>query len=178
MEEAGSPLPEPMWSCKAVRVQHMIEGKKMDGEHTQKALMEITMKNTFGGGEKSQKYFCGQLGSAEDSRKLCRKRALCFSLCAKSCYDFKLLMRESFSTSIVMSPWCDNTAAIAMMEEPGWRTRCISIYGEAARQEVLNRTMIHVSTDHQLADPLTKPTTAAINALIFPQWGLIRYASR
>ena len=66
-----------------------------------------------------------------------------------------------------------------MLEEPGWRTRYISIYGEAARQEMLNRSMIltYVSTDHQLADPLTKPTTAAINALIFPQWGLISFAS-
>ena len=42
----------------------MTEGKKMDGEHTQKTLMEMTMKKTFGG-EKSQNYFCGQLGSAE-----------------------------------------------------------------------------------------------------------------
>ena len=43
----------------------MTEGKKMDGEHTQKALMEITMKKYLGGGEKSQNYFCGQLGSAD-----------------------------------------------------------------------------------------------------------------
>ena len=28
----------------------MTEGKKMDGEHTQKALMEITMKNYVWGG--------------------------------------------------------------------------------------------------------------------------------
>ena len=39
---------------KAFRVQHMTEGKEMDGEHTQKALMEKTMKNTFGGGEISE----------------------------------------------------------------------------------------------------------------------------
>ena len=35
--------------AKAVRVQHMTEGKKMDGEHTQKALMEITMKKYLWG---------------------------------------------------------------------------------------------------------------------------------
>ena len=87
----------------------------------------------------------------------------------KAARNFRLLMRESFSTSIVMSLRCDNTATIATLEEPGWRTRYISIYGEAARQEVLNRTMIltYVSTDCQLADPLTKPTTAAINARIY-----------
>ena len=43
----------------------MTEGKKMDGEHTQKALMERTMKKYLWGGEKSQNYFCGQLGSAD-----------------------------------------------------------------------------------------------------------------
>ena len=66
----------------------------------------------------------------------------------------------------------DNTAAIAMLDEPGWRTRYISIYGEAARQEVISRTMIltYVSTDRQQADPLTKPTSALVNSLIFPQW--------
>ena len=37
--------------AKAVRVQHMTEGKKMDGEHTQKALMEITMKKYLRGEE-------------------------------------------------------------------------------------------------------------------------------
>ena len=30
---------------------------------------------------------------------------------------------------------CDNIAAISMLDEPGWRTRYISIYGESARQE-------------------------------------------
>ena len=61
-----------------------------------------------------------------------------------------------------MSLRCDNTACIAMMDEPGWRTRYISIYGEAARQEILQGTMIltYVSSDRQLADPLTKPTSS------------------
>ena len=74
-----------------------------------------------------------------------------------------------------MSLRCDNTAAIAMLEEPGWRTRYISIYAEAIRQEMLNNTLTltYVSTDHQLADPLTKPTSAMINSSIFPTWGLV-----
>ena len=50
---------------------------------------------------------------------------------------------------------CDNTATIAMLEEPGWRSRYISIYGEAARQEMLSGTMVvtYVPTFLQLADP-------------------------
>ena len=78
---------------------------------------------------------------------------------------------------MVMSLRCDNTAAIAMLEEPGWRTRYISIYGEAIRQEMLanNLTLTHVSTEFQLADPLTKPTSSSINSMIFPQWGLVSF---
>ena len=70
---------------------------------------------------------------------------------------------------------CDNTAAIAMLEDPGWKTYCISKYRESARQEMVNNSMIltYVATDKQLADPLTKPTSALVNSLIFPQWGLV-----
>ena len=91
--------------------------------------------------------------------------------------NFRLLIQESFATSIVMSLRCDNTAAISMLEEPGWRTRYISIYAEAIRQEMQQRTLTltYVSTEHQLADPLTKPTTALVNSIIFPQWGLVRF---
>ena len=91
--------------------------------------------------------------------------------------NFRLLNQESFATSIVMSLRCDNTAAISILEEPGWRTRYISIYAEAIRQEMQQRTLTltHVSTEHQLADPLTKPTTALVNSIIFPQWGLVRF---
>ena len=62
---------------------------------------------------------------------------------------------------MVMSWRCDNTAAIAMLEEPGWRTRHISIYAEAIRQEMLSSilTLTHVSTEFQLANPLAKPTS-------------------
>ena len=95
----------------------------------------------------------------------------------KAARNFRLLIRESFTTSVILSLRCDNTAAISMLEEPGWRTRYISIHGEAARQEMINRSMVltYVSTDRQLADPLTKPTSALVNSLIFPQWGLVTF---
>ena len=49
-----------------------------------------------------------------------------------------------------------------MIEEPGWRTRYISIYAEAIRQKMLSNTLTltHVSTEFQLAGPLTKPTSS------------------
>ena len=47
----------------------------------------------------------------------------------KSDCNFRLLLGESITTSVVMSLRCDNTAAISMLDEPGWRTRYISIYG-------------------------------------------------
>ena len=95
----------------------------------------------------------------------------------KHARNFRLLIHEYFTSSMVMSLRCDNTAAIAVLEEPGWRTRYISIYGEAIRQEMLGDTLTltHVSTDHQLADPLTKPTSSSINSIIFPQWGLVSF---
>ena len=73
---------------------------------------------------------------------------------------------------MVMSLQCDNTPAIAVIEEPGWRTRYISMYAEAVRQEMLGHTLTltHVSTDHQVADRLTKPTFDPI-----PSMGLISF---
>ena len=50
----------------------------------------------------------------------------------KSARDFRLLIRESFAITVTVTNRCDNTAAIAMLDEPGW-TKYISIYGEAAR---------------------------------------------
>ena len=41
----------------------------------------------------------------------------------KAARNFRLLVHESFTNSLVMSLRCDNTAAIAMLEEPGWRTQ-------------------------------------------------------
>ena len=53
-----------------------------------------------------------------------------------------------------MALGCDN-AAISMLEEPGWRTRYVSIYGEPAQQDMLQRklTLTYVSTSRQLANP-------------------------
>ena len=92
----------------------------------------------------------------------------------KAARNFRLLIRESFTSSVILALRCDNAAAISMLEEPGWRTRYISIHGEAARQEMISRSMVltYVSTDRQLANPLTKPASALVNSLIFPQWGL------
>ena len=74
---------------------------------------------------------------------------------------------------------CDNTATVAMLEKPGWRTRYISIYGEAARQEMLQKKMTvkYVSTDMQLADPLIKSTSALINANIIPHRGPVSFTA-
>ena len=76
-----------------------------------------------------------------------------------------------------MSLRCDNTATIATLEEPGWKTRYVPIYMEAARQEMLKGSMIatYAPSDRQLADPLTKPTSAVINSTIFPHWGLVGF---
>ena len=95
----------------------------------------------------------------------------------KSARNFRLLIQESFTTLIVLSLRRDNTAAIAILEEPGWRTRYISIYAEAIRQEMLSKTLTltYVSTDHQLADPVTKPTSSLVNSIIFLQWGLVSF---
>ena len=37
---------------------------------------------------------------------------------------------------ILLGGGCDNTATIVMLEEPGWRTACISMCREAPRQEM------------------------------------------
>ena len=80
----------------------------------------------------------------------------------KSARNFRLLIHESLSSALLTTLRCDNTATISMLEEPGWRTRYVSIYGESIRQEMLQRklTLTYVSTSHQLADLLTKPTSA------------------
>ena len=66
-------------------------------------------------------------------------------------------------------------AALAMIDEPSWRTRHTSIYGESLRQEVLKKHIVitYVTTDLQLADPLTKPTSTKINVHLLPLLGLI-----
>ena len=82
---------------------------------------------------------------------------------------------------MVMSLRCDNIVAIAVLEEPGSRTKRISIYAETIiRQEMLGQilTLAHVSTDHLLADLLTKQTSGYINSIIFSQWGFLSFSPR
>ena len=88
--------------------------------------------------------------------------------------NFRLLIQESFSTSFVMSLRCDNTAAISMLEEPGWRTRYISIYAEAIRQEMQQRTLrlTYVSTEHQLAGSIDKTYNCAGELHHLPAMGI------
>ena len=99
--------------------------------------------------------------------------ALCTSF--KTARNFRLLIHETITTEVIMNMRCDNTAALAMIDEPSWRTRYISIYGESLRHEVLKRHLIltYVTTDLQLADPLTKPTSIKINAHLLPLLGLV-----
>ena len=99
-----------------------------------------------------------------------------YALCAsfKTARNFRLLIHETITTEVIMNKRCDNTAALAMIDEPSWRTRYISIYGESLRQEVLKRHLIitYVTTDLQLADPLTKPTSIKINVHLLPLLGI------
>ena len=99
--------------------------------------------------------------------------ALCTSF--KTARNFRLLIHETITTEVIMNMRCDNTAALAMIDEPSWRTRYISIYGESLRQEVLKRHLIitYVTTDLQLADPLTKPKSIKINVHLLPLLGLV-----
>ena len=62
-----------------------------------------------------------------------------------------------------------------MLDNPSWRTRYLSIYGETIRQEIKweNAILTYVDTNNQLADVLTKPTSAVVNDRIYPLWGLI-----
>eukprot|EP00971_Amphidinium_carterae_P231049 4584871-Amphidinium_carterae.1 len=64
-----------------------------------------------------------------------------------------------------------------MLEPPSWRSRHISIRGEAIRAAKLEGQVIltFVSTTNQLADPLTKPTGNQINQKLFPEWGAHRW---
>ena len=94
--------------------------------------------------------------------------------------NFRLLVCESLAEDILLNLRCDNQATRAMLDNPSWRTRYLSIYGESIRQELQNQTVIltYVSTDKQLADALTKPTPAPVNARLYPLWGLVPYVGR
>ena len=99
--------------------------------------------------------------------------ALCTSF--ETTRNFRFLIHETITTEVIVNMRCDNTAALAMIDEPSWRTRYISIYGEYLRQEVLKRhlNITYVTTDLQLADPLTKPTSIKISVHLLPLLGLV-----
>ena len=50
--------------------------------------------------------------------------------------NFRLLVCEALADDILPNLRCDNEATISMLENPTWRTRYLSIYGETIRQEV------------------------------------------
>ena len=87
---------------------------------------------------------------------------------------FQHLLNESVAdlTPILR---CDSQAVLAMLDKPSWRTRHISIRGEALRQaKEENEVLItYVSTRNQVADPLTKPTSPQLNKGFYPKWGLV-----
>ena len=89
--------------------------------------------------------------------------------------NFRLMVHETLADYILLNLRRDNEATIAMLDNPNWRTRYLSIYGETIRQEVKleNAILTYVDTNHQLADVLTEPTSAAVNDRIYPLWGLI-----
>ena len=79
--------------------------------------------------------------------------------------NFRLLVQKALADDILLNLWCDNQATIAMLENPSWRTRYLSVYGETIRQEIKKENAIptYVNTNDQLADVLTKPTSATVN---------------
>ena len=62
-----------------------------------------------------------------------------------------------------------------MLENPSWRSRYLSIYGETIRKGILEQSLIltYVNTDQHLADALTKPTIQKVNGRICPLWGMV-----
>ena len=90
----------------------------------------------------------------------------------KTARYFRLLIHETINTEVIMNMRCDNMAALAMIDEPSWRTRYTS---ESLRQEVFKKHLImtYVTNDLLLADPLNKPTSTKINVHLLPLLGLI-----
>ena len=50
--------------------------------------------------------------------------------------NFRLLIHESLAEDILLNLRCDNQATIAMLENPSWRSRYLSFYGETIRQGI------------------------------------------
>ena len=74
---------------------------------------------------------------------------------------------------------CDNQATTAMLENPSWRSRHVSIRGERIREEVKAGSILltYVQSSLQLADPYTKATPPAINDKLYPLMGLVPVSS-
>ena len=73
--------------------------------------------------------------------------ALCTSF--KTARNFRLLIHETITTEVIMNMRCDNTAALSMIDEPSWRTRYISIYGESLETGSPQETPHHYLCHHR-----------------------------
>ena len=83
----------------------------------------------------------------------------------KSGRSFRLLVQEALADDILFNLRCINQPTIAMLENPS-----LSIYGEAFRQEIKeeNAILTYINTNDQLADILTKPTSATVSDRLLP----------
>ena len=80
----------------------------------------------------------------------------------KTARNFRLMIHEAIATEVIMNMRCDNIAALAMTDEPSWRTRYLSIYGESLRQEVLKK---HVFITYVHQDRCSPPSFVRIHNL-------------
>eukprot|EP00971_Amphidinium_carterae_P321973 6400244-Amphidinium_carterae.1 len=99
---------------------------------------------------------------------------LALAVAFQTTLNFMLLTTETVPFTHPPNLRCDNQAVHAMLESPTWRSRHISMRGEAVRAAKIDGQVIVtcVATTHQLADPLTKPIGTQINQRMFPEWGL------
>ena len=67
--------------------------------------------------------------------------------------SFRLMVHKSLADDVLMNLRSDNEATIAMLDNPSWRTRYLSIYGETIRQEVKleNAILTYVDTNQPSA---------------------------
>ena len=105
---------------------------------------------------------CDTFYNTSTLHEYCLQR--CFLCTFRKTFRIRLSPLVILGTSFILYFLHGHVAAMRQhcshRNAPGWRTRYISIYAEAIRQEMLGQTLTltHVSTDHQLADLLTKPT--------------------
>ena len=87
-------------------------------------------------------------------RALLGQSSMPFLLLNKVARNFRLLIDESLAEEILLHLRCDNEATLAMLENPSWRSKYLSIYGEAIRQGTTEQSLIltYVNTDQQLAE--------------------------